>query len=50
MNVDQILEILRTRVIAAAQDGNPTERSFLFELVKITEDYKKLKEQTENKR
>lgn len=50
MTVEQIIEIIDTRRKAAATEGNPTEISFLYELAKMANDYKKLKEQTEHKR
>lgn len=47
MTVETILKILKTREEAAKMSGNTTELSFMYELVKMTEDYKKLKEQTD---
>lgn len=47
MTVDTILRILKTREEAAKMSGNTTELSFMYELTKMAEDYKKLKEQTD---
>lgn len=47
MNVENILKILKTREEAAKMEGNATEISFMYELVKMAEDYKKLKEENE---
>ena len=47
MNVETILKILKTREEAAKINGNTTELSLMYELVKMAEDYKRLKEQTE---
>lgn len=47
MTVELILEILKTRQEAAEMEGNTTELSLLYELVKIAEDYKELKKQAE---
>ena len=47
MNVETILKILKTREETAKMDGNATEISFIYELVKMAEDYKRLKEQTD---
>ena len=44
MTVEQILTILKTREKAARINGNTTECSFVKELIKMAEDYKKLKE------
>lgn len=43
MTTDQIIDILNTRLSIAREDGNPTETSFLFELLKLAEEFKKLK-------
>lgn len=47
METEQILKILKTREAMAKEEGNTTEISFLYELVKMAEDYKRLKEQTD---
>lgn len=47
MNVETILRILKTREEAAKISGNTTELSLMYELVKMAEDYKRLKEQTD---
>lgn len=46
MTVENILKILKTREEAARMNGNTTEFSLMFELVKLAEDYKKLKERS----
>lgn len=43
MTTDQIIEILDTRLSISREDGNPTEASFLLELLKLAEEFKKLK-------
>lgn len=43
MTTEQIIEILHTRLNIAREDGNPTETSFLYELLKLAEEFKKLK-------
>ena len=47
MNVETILKILKTREEAAKMEGNATEISFMYELVKMAEDYKRMMEQME---
>ena len=47
MNVETILRILKTREEAAKMSGNTTELSLMYELVKMAEDYKRLKEQAD---
>lgn len=47
MNVETILKILKTREEVAKMSGNTTELSLMYELVKMAEDYKRLKEQTD---
>lgn len=49
MTVEFILEILKTRQEAAKMEGNTTELSFLYELTKMAENYKTLKEEVDNK-
>lgn len=46
MTVEQILEILKTRQAVAEDNGNTTELSLLFELVKMAENYKELLEES----
>ena len=43
MTTEQIIEVLNTRLSIAIEDRNPTETSFLFELLKLAEEFKKLK-------
>ena len=47
MNVETILKILKTREEVAKMSGNTTELSLMYELTKAMEDYKRLKEQTD---
>ena len=47
MDVETILKILKTREEAAKMSGNTTEFSFMYELTKAMEDYKRLKEQAD---
>lgn len=44
MTVESIIKILKTREEAAKLNGNTTERSLMFELVKMAEDYKSMTE------
>ena len=44
MEINMIQEILRTREQAARNSGNATELSLILELLKMSEEYKKLKE------
>ena len=45
MNINTVQEILRTREQIARNNGNTTELSLILELLKISEEYKELKEQ-----
>lgn len=47
MTPQQIKEILNTRLNMAKEDGNPTEISLLYELIKIAEEYQVLKDKCE---
>lgn len=49
MEIEQILKILKTREKAAKMEGNTTEISFLYELVKMARDYKILKEEADKR-
>jgi hypothetical protein len=44
MTPQQINEILNTRLNMAREEGNPTETSLLYELIKIVEEYKELQD------
>jgi hypothetical protein len=44
MNIDTVLQILDTRRAVARENGNTTELSLLYELTKIAEEYKVMKE------
>lgn len=44
MDADNVLRILDTRREAARENGNTTELSLLYELTKIVEEYKLLKD------
>ena len=44
MNVETVLTILETRRAIAKETGNTTELSLLYELTKIAEEYKMMKE------
>lgn len=46
MEINTVQEILRTREQIARKNGNPTELSLMIELLRISEEYKKLKEQS----
>ena len=46
MNINTVQEILRTREQIARNNGNTTELSLILELLKISEEYKELKEQS----
>lgn len=46
MTADQIIEILKVRQIVAKDNGNTTELSLLYELVKMAEECKELKSTT----
>ena len=46
MNINIVQEILRTREQIARNNGNTTELSLILELLKISEEYKELKEQS----
>ena len=43
MDAQQIIEILKVRQSVAEANGNTTELSLLYELVKMAEEYKELK-------
>lgn len=45
MKINTVQEILRTREQIARNNGNTTELSLILELLKISEEYKELKEQ-----
>ena len=45
MEINTVQEILRTREQIARNSGNTTELSLILELLKISEEYKGLKEQ-----
>ena len=45
MEISTVQEILRTREQIARNNGNTTELSLILELLKISEEYKELKEQ-----
>ena len=45
MEINTVQEILRTREQIARNNGNTTELSLILELLKISEEYKKMKEQ-----
>lgn len=45
MKINTVQEILRTREQIARNNGNTTELSLILELLKISEEYKKMKEQ-----
>ena len=45
MNINTVQEILRTREQIARNNGNTTELSLILELLKISEEYKEMKEQ-----
>lgn len=44
MDADNVLRILDTRREVARENGNTTELSLLYELTKIVEEYKLLKD------
>lgn len=44
MEIDMIQEILKTREQIARNSNNTTELSLILELLKMSEDYKRLKE------
>lgn len=46
MEINTVQEILRTREQIARNNGNATELSLILELLKISEEYKELKEQS----
>lgn len=45
MEISVVQEILRTREQIAKKNGNPTELSLIAELLKISEEHKRMKEQ-----
>lgn len=45
MEINTVQEILRTREQIARNSGNTTELSLILELLKISEEYKELKQQ-----
>ena len=45
MDINIVQEILKTREQIARNNGNTTELSLILELLKISEEYKELKEQ-----
>ena len=49
MSIEQIKEILATREKAAKMNGNTTELRFIRELIKMANDYKRIKEQMDKK-
>ena len=46
MDINIVQEILKTREQIARNNGNTTELSLILELLKISEEYKELKEQS----
>lgn len=48
MEINTVQEILRTREQIARKNGNTTELSLILELLKMSEDYKRLKEGTKS--
>lgn len=48
MNIDTVKEILNTRLETAKKSGNTTEVSLLWELLKMSEELKALKESDNN--
>ena len=42
MEISTLMEIVQTRI--KASENNPTAKSFLFELYKVLEEYKQMKE------
>ena len=46
MTIEDIMFMLKTRQEVAKESGNTTESSLLYELVKLVEDYKRLKEES----
>lgn len=50
MNIDTVQTILNTRLKAAQQNGNSTESSLIFELLRMSEEYKVLKEKYEDQK
>ena len=46
MKINTVQEILRTREQIARNNGNNTELSLILELLKISEEYKEMKEQS----
>lgn len=50
MNIDTIQTILNTRLKAAQQNGNSTESSLILELIRMSDEYKILKEKYKNQR
>ena len=44
MTISAIQTMLQTRIKAAEDDGNHTEKSFLYELWKMSEELKAIKE------
>ena len=45
MEINTVQEILKTREQMARNNGNATELSLILELLKISEEYKELKQQ-----
>ena len=45
MEINTVQEILKTREQIARNNGNATELSLILELLKISEEYKELKQQ-----
>ena len=45
MDINIVQEILKTREQIARNNGNTTELSLILELLKISEEYKEMKEQ-----
>ena len=46
MTIENIMTMLKTREEVARTNGNTTELSLLYELVKVVEEYKRLKEES----
>lgn len=47
MDIETVKMMVETRLRAAQQNGNTTEVSLMFELLKMSEDYEALKKQQE---
>jgi hypothetical protein len=47
MDINTVKMMIETRLKAAQQNGNTTEASLMFELLKMSEEYKALKQSQE---